>query len=154
MSLLQTVDLCRSFGEIRAVDQLSMTVRSAVMTGFVGANGAGKTTCFNAITGIYRLASGTIRLGDTDLWIEVTEDRTAGGEEAVFGGGKSIRESMAQGISTRADGAAPPFHSRPSPTGRTATSRPRSTRIGRNMPLLAGQMRRSPSSSVRQERSL
>ena len=36
-----------------------------------------------------------VRLGDTDLWIEVTEDRTAGGEEAVFGGGKSIRESMA-----------------------------------------------------------
>ena len=46
-----------------------------------------------------------IRLGDTDLWIEVEQDLTAGGEEAVFGGGKSIRESMAQGSTTRADGA-------------------------------------------------
>lgn len=46
-----------------------------------------------------------VRLGDTDLWIEVTEDRTAGGEEAVFGGGKSIRESMAQSTRTRAQGA-------------------------------------------------
>ncbi|ROS78771.1 urease subunit alpha [Cellulomonas sp. PhB143] len=46
-----------------------------------------------------------VRLGDTDLWIEVTEDRTFGGEEAVFGGGKSIRESMAQGTTTRAEGA-------------------------------------------------
>jgi urease subunit alpha len=46
-----------------------------------------------------------VRLGDTDLWIEVEEDRTAGGEEAVFGGGKSIRESMAQGSATAADGA-------------------------------------------------
>ena len=46
-----------------------------------------------------------VRLGDTDLWIEIEEDRTVGGEEAVFGGGKSIRESMAQGISTRVDGA-------------------------------------------------
>jgi urease subunit alpha len=46
-----------------------------------------------------------LRLGDTDLWIEVTEDRTAGGEEAVFGGGKSIRESMAQSTRTRAEGA-------------------------------------------------
>ncbi|WP_341359387.1 urease subunit alpha [Georgenia sp. M64] len=46
-----------------------------------------------------------VRLGDTDLWIEVEEDRTAGGEEAVFGGGKSIRESMAQGTTTRAEGA-------------------------------------------------
>jgi len=46
-----------------------------------------------------------VRLGDTDLWIEIEQDYTAGGEEAVFGGGKSIRESMAQGTTTRAKGA-------------------------------------------------
>jgi len=46
-----------------------------------------------------------VRLGDTDLWIEVEEDRTFGGEEAVFGGGKSIRESMAQSTVSRAEGA-------------------------------------------------
>ncbi|MGC1208623.1 MAG: urease subunit alpha [Ornithinimicrobium sp.] len=46
-----------------------------------------------------------IRLADTDLWIEVEQDLTVGGEESVFGGGKSIRESMAQGSVTRADGA-------------------------------------------------
>lgn len=46
-----------------------------------------------------------VRLGDTDLWIEIEHDLTFGGEEAVFGGGKSIRESMAQGMTTRADGA-------------------------------------------------
>jgi urease subunit alpha len=46
-----------------------------------------------------------VRLADTDLWIEVEQDLTAGGEEAVFGGGKSIRESMAQGTTTRAEGA-------------------------------------------------
>jgi len=46
-----------------------------------------------------------IRLGDTDLWIEVEQDLTFGGEEAVFGGGKSIRESMAQSTLSRADGA-------------------------------------------------
>jgi urease subunit alpha len=46
-----------------------------------------------------------VRLADTDLWIEVERDLTVGGEEAVFGGGKSIRESMAQGTTTRAEGA-------------------------------------------------
>ena len=46
-----------------------------------------------------------VRLGDTDLWIEVEQDLTFGGEEAVFGGGKSIRESMAQSLATSADGA-------------------------------------------------
>ena len=37
-----------------------------------------------------------IRLADTDLWVEITEDRAAGGDEVVFGGGKVIRESMGQ----------------------------------------------------------
>lgn len=46
-----------------------------------------------------------VRLGDTDLWIEIEKDHTVGGDEAVFGGGKSIRESMAQGTTTRAEGA-------------------------------------------------
>ncbi|MFC7456299.1 urease subunit alpha [Brachybacterium sp. GCM10030267] len=50
-------------------------------------------------------AGDQLRLGDTDLWIQVEEDRTVGGEEAVFGGGKSIRESMGQGGTTRAQGA-------------------------------------------------
>ncbi|WP_347977779.1 urease subunit alpha [Microbacterium sp. ProA8] len=46
-----------------------------------------------------------VRLGDTDLWIELEDDLTVGGEEAIFGGGKSIRESMAQSTLSRADGA-------------------------------------------------
>jgi urease subunit alpha len=46
-----------------------------------------------------------VRLADTDLFIEVEEDRSAGGDEAVFGGGKVIRESMGQSAVTRADGA-------------------------------------------------
>ena len=50
-------------------------------------------------------AGDQVRLGDTDLWIEVEQDLTFGGEEAVFGGGKSIRESMAQSTLTRAEGA-------------------------------------------------
>ena len=50
-----------------------------------------------------------IRLADTDLLVEVEEDRCGGpgraGEEAVFGGGKVIRESMGQSRTTRAEGA-------------------------------------------------
>ncbi|BBY15928.1 urease subunit alpha [Mycolicibacterium litorale] len=50
-----------------------------------------------------------IRLADTDLFVEITEDRSGGpglaGEEAVFGGGKVLRESMGQGRASRADGA-------------------------------------------------
>ncbi|MDX6223290.1 MAG: urease subunit alpha, partial [Frankiales bacterium] len=49
-----------------------------------------------------------VRLADTDLFIEVTEDRSRGphgGDEVVFGGGKVIRESMGQSRTTRAQGA-------------------------------------------------
>ena len=45
-----------------------------------------------------------IRLADTNLFIEIEEDRCVGGDEAVFGGGKSIRESMGQSRATRAEG--------------------------------------------------
>ncbi len=49
-------------------------------------------------------AGDRVRLADTDLFIEIEEDRSFGGEEAVFGGGKVIRESMGQSTAMRADG--------------------------------------------------
>jgi urease subunit alpha len=45
-----------------------------------------------------------VRLADTDLLIEVTDDWCGPGDEAVFGGGKVIRESMGQSVATRAQG--------------------------------------------------
>jgi urease subunit alpha len=54
-------------------------------------------------------AGDRVRLADTDLFIEVTADFCGGperaGDEAVFGGGKVIRESMGQGRTTWAEGA-------------------------------------------------
>ncbi|PZF80867.1 urease subunit alpha [Jiangella anatolica] len=56
--------------------------------------------------GLYGPTAGDqLRLADTDLWVEVEQDLTVGGEEAVFGGGKSIRESMAQSTVSNGDGA-------------------------------------------------
>ena len=46
-----------------------------------------------------------IRLADTALLIEIERDLAAGGDEAVFGGGKVIRESMGQSRASRAQGA-------------------------------------------------
>ena len=50
-------------------------------------------------------AGDRIRLADTNLLIEIERDLCAGGDEAVFGGGKVIRESMGQSSATRAEGA-------------------------------------------------
>ena len=46
-----------------------------------------------------------VRLADTDLWITPEHDACAAGDEVVFGGGKVIRESMGQGLTTSAQGA-------------------------------------------------
>ncbi|MPY70253.1 MAG: urease subunit alpha [Alphaproteobacteria bacterium] len=46
-----------------------------------------------------------LRLADTELFIEVEEDRTIYGEEVKFGGGKVIRDGMGQSQASRADGA-------------------------------------------------
>ncbi|MBE1537169.1 urease subunit alpha [Actinomadura algeriensis] len=45
-----------------------------------------------------------LRLADTDLFVQIEEDRCAGGDETVFGGGKSGRESQGQSHATRAEG--------------------------------------------------
>jgi urease subunit alpha len=45
-----------------------------------------------------------VRLADTDLWISPEKDYTFGGDEAAFGGGKSIRESMLMSSRTSAEG--------------------------------------------------
>jgi urease subunit alpha len=46
-----------------------------------------------------------VRLADTELFLEVEEDRTIYGEEVKFGGGKVIRDGMGQAQTTRAEGA-------------------------------------------------
>ncbi|MFQ5912468.1 MAG: ABC transporter ATP-binding protein [Nitrospinota bacterium] len=49
--ILQTIDLTRYFGMVRAADGVNVEVRRGEMVGIVGANGSGKTTFLNLITG-------------------------------------------------------------------------------------------------------
>lgn len=60
VALLEVNDLCRSFGGLRAVDQVSFTVPNGMIKGIIGPNGAGKTTLFNLIAGSLVAESGTI----------------------------------------------------------------------------------------------
>jgi branched-chain amino acid transport system ATP-binding protein len=57
----------KSFGGLRAVSDVSFTVKARSIFGLIGPNGAGKTTVFNLVTGVYRCDAGSIRLGDVDL---------------------------------------------------------------------------------------
>jgi branched-chain amino acid transport system permease protein len=59
-----TVDgVSKSFGGLRALNNVSFTVARGQLFAVIGPNGAGKTTLFNLITGVYPLNGGTIRFG-------------------------------------------------------------------------------------------
>ncbi len=64
---LQTIDLTRSFGDITAVDRVSITVPSGLLTGFVGGNGAGKTTTMRMITGVLAIHGGRVLWDGHDI---------------------------------------------------------------------------------------
>ena len=67
MALLEVTDLGISFGGLRAVDELNMTLEEGSLVGLIGPNGAGKTTVFNMLTGVYRPTDGGIRLAGENI---------------------------------------------------------------------------------------
>ena len=60
--ILQTTDLCHSFGKIKAVDHLNLRITKGEIYGFLGLNGAGKTTTIQMILGVLGVDFGTIEL--------------------------------------------------------------------------------------------
>jgi len=65
--LLEIKDLDKSFGGLKAVDNLNFSVSEGQIIGLIGPNGAGKTTVFNLITGVYAPDNGSIRLGQKEI---------------------------------------------------------------------------------------
>ncbi|MCQ8904312.1 MAG: ABC transporter ATP-binding protein [Methanothermobacter sp.] len=68
--MIEVESVSKSFGRIRALDNLSFSVGDGELMGIIGHNGAGKTTAIRIIAGILHPDSGTVRVGDHD----VTED--------------------------------------------------------------------------------
>jgi branched-chain amino acid transport system ATP-binding protein len=66
-AMLMAKQLGVSFGGIRAVDEVSFTVRRGEIFTIVGPNGAGKTTIFNLISRIYDATSGRLQFDGEDI---------------------------------------------------------------------------------------
>lgn len=64
---LEVVSVTKHFGGIKAVDNVSLSVKSKGLHALIGPNGAGKTTLFNLISGQFTADAGVIRLGDTPV---------------------------------------------------------------------------------------
>lgn len=65
--VLKTENLGISFGGLRAVSDVNLTVKKGQIYGLIGPNGAGKTTVFNMLTGVYRPTTGTFYLNGKEL---------------------------------------------------------------------------------------
>ncbi|MBP6019254.1 MAG: ABC transporter ATP-binding protein [Burkholderiaceae bacterium] len=61
-TMLQITGLSRSFGGIRAVDNVNFETKKGAITGIIGPNGAGKTTLFNVISGTLKAGAGEVSL--------------------------------------------------------------------------------------------
>lgn len=65
--ILKVDTLCKSFGGVHAIRDLSFEVREAEILGLIGPNGSGKSTTVNSLAGIFAITSGKITLGAAQI---------------------------------------------------------------------------------------
>jgi ABC-2 type transport system ATP-binding protein len=71
--LLTLQSVCKSYGAVRAVDDVSLVIPRGAIYGFLGPNGAGKTTIIRCIMNILLPDSGTIQFGDRPLTLALRD---------------------------------------------------------------------------------
>ena len=69
-NVIEVEHLVKAFGSFHAVDDISFTVKKGEIFGFLGANGAGKTTAMHMLTGLNQPTSGTGRVVGFDIRTE------------------------------------------------------------------------------------
>ncbi len=66
--MLKMKNVTKTFGNFKALDNLSMTVPKGSVYGLVGPNGAGKSTAIRLLTGVYRPDFGEVLMEDQPIW--------------------------------------------------------------------------------------
>jgi ABC-2 type transport system ATP-binding protein len=67
---IEAVDLCRDFGKFHAVDKVSLVVERGEIFGYLGANGAGKSTTIRMLCGLLAPSSGQAHVAGFDVGLE------------------------------------------------------------------------------------
>ena len=81
---LEVTNLRKYFGGVKAVDDLSFSVRRGEVHALIGPNGSGKTTTLNVLSGIYTASTGQVLLGGRDVTTLAPHARTASGLGRTF----------------------------------------------------------------------
>jgi branched-chain amino acid transport system permease protein len=103
-------DIALNFGGVRAIDGLSLEIRSGEVHGLIGPNGSGKTTALNVISGYYAPSSGRLTLNGIDLPFRAPHRRAGYGIARTFQtprliGGASVIENVMIGGSCDGEGS-------------------------------------------------
>ncbi|MGH8621045.1 MAG: ABC transporter ATP-binding protein, partial [Burkholderiales bacterium] len=94
---IQVEQVSKNYGEIRALDGISLTVGQGEFFGLLGPNGAGKTTLINILAGLVRASSGSARVLGHDVVADYRAARRALGvvpQELVFDPFFTVREAL------------------------------------------------------------
>jgi branched-chain amino acid transport system ATP-binding protein len=67
MPLLDARNIRKSFGGLRALSDVSLSIEPGEIYGLIGPNGAGKTTLFNVLTGLYKRDAGSVIFNGSEL---------------------------------------------------------------------------------------
>lgn len=73
--MIQVENLCKFYGSVAAIRDVSFQVEKGEILGFLGPNGAGKTTTMRILTGYFPATSGTARVGGFDVFNQLDEVR-------------------------------------------------------------------------------
>ena len=84
--IIRTEKLSRSFGAVKAVDELSLEVPAGIVFGFLGPNGAGKTTTIHLLLGLIAPTGGRASVLGYDVCTQAEEVRTHSGALLEFAG--------------------------------------------------------------------
>lgn len=84
VAAIRAVGVSKSFGGLRAVDGMSLSLAPGEMVALIGPNGAGKTTMFNLVAGSLRPTEGRIFVGSTDVTGEGAARRISRGVGRTF----------------------------------------------------------------------
>ena len=131
---IEARELTRRFGTFTAVDHITFDVAAGEVFGFLGANGAGKTTAIRILTGLLAPSSGSARVAGHDVYTEsekikrrigymsqkfsLYEDLTVGENIRLYGGIYDLprdvmRERMTRMLGRLGLDAATPVHALP-----------------------------------------
>ncbi|MDF1598925.1 ABC transporter ATP-binding protein [Mesorhizobium sp. YIM 152430] len=104
--MLEINGISKSFGGLRAVDNVSMKISEGSLVSLIGPNGAGKTTLFALITGFHKPDSGTVTFAGNDILGVKPSEIARAGMVRTFQivqpfAGQTVRENIAVGAHLR-----------------------------------------------------